>query len=133
LTLHPCFPITGVGHSQLNELLLSLHLDRTSEGFFEYVFRGPVVPNCQAFKACITEFSIAAIRKYGNVKFAFKRLSQMEKEEIEREIVPSNPEAVRTCYANRHDPLISIKRVEAKDTYYLGYLVAAELKKRGAN
>jgi hypothetical protein len=127
---HPCFPATGIGHSQLNELLLSLHLDRTNEGFFEYVFRGPVVPDFETFKKRITEFRIAAILKYGNVKFAFKRLSQMTKEEIEREIIPSDSEAIRNCYTNRHDPLISIKRIEAKDTYYLGYLIAAELRQK---
>src|SRR5205814_7155959 len=99
------------------------------EGFFDYVFRGPVVPDFETLKECITEFRIAAIRKFGNVKFAFKKLSQMTKEEIEGEIVPSNSEAVRNCYTNRHDPLISIKRIEPKDTYYLGYLVATELKK----
>ena len=64
---HPYFPSAGIGHSQLNELLLSLHLDRTHKGFFEYVFGGVVKPDFEAFKKCITEFRIGAIRKYGNV------------------------------------------------------------------
>jgi hypothetical protein len=124
-----CFPLSGIGHSQLNELLLSLHLDRTGEPFFDYVFRGPVVPDFEAFKECITEFRIAAILHYGNIKFAFKRLSQMTKREIDREIGRSNSEKVRVRYAKRHDPLVHIQKIEPKDTYYLGYLIELELKK----
>src|SRR6266496_6269672 len=69
---HSSFPATGIGHSELNELLLGVHLDRTTEDFFEYVFQGEVVPNFEAFKACITEFRIRALLRYGNIKFTFK-------------------------------------------------------------
>jgi hypothetical protein len=125
---HPCFPSTGMGHSQLNELLLSLHLDRASEGFFHYVFQGPVVRDFETFRKCISKFRITAILHYGNIKFAFKRLSQMARTEIDDEIGRSNSEEIRYRYTKRHEPLVSIKGIAAKDTYYLGYLIDSELK-----
>jgi hypothetical protein len=125
---YPCFPSTGIGHSQLNELLLSVNLDRTTEDFFEYVFRGPVVPDFVSFRACINEFRVIAILHYGNIKFAFKRLSQMTKAEIELEIGRPDPKGVRDRYTQRHDPLVATRRIAPKDTYHLGYLIDAELK-----
>ena len=125
---HPCFPPTGIGHSQLNELLLSLHLDRITEDFFYHVFRGMVVPTFEMLKECIREFRITAVLHYGNIKFAFKRLSQMTKEEIEREIGRPNSAQLRDSYTRRHDPLVAIRRIEARDTYYLGYLIDVELQ-----
>jgi hypothetical protein len=127
---HPCFPKKGIGHSQLNELLLSLHLDRTEEGFFDYVFREAVVRDFETFKKRVTEFRIAAILHYGNIKFAFKRLSKMTKEEIEREIGRCDSEKVGNSYKERHDPLVGIRKIEPKDTYYLGYLIDEELKEK---
>src|SRR5262249_23263626 len=56
-------------------------------------------------------------------------LSQMTKQEIDREIGRSNSEEVRVRYAKRHDPLVHIQKIEPKDTYYLGYLIDSELKK----
>ena len=122
------FPSTGIGHSQLNELLLSLHLDRTTEDFFDHVFHGPVVATFEMFRECIQKFRITAILHYGNIKFAFKRLSQMTKAEMEMEIGRPDPTQVRDRYTGRHDPLVGIKRIEAKDTYYLGYLIDDELR-----
>jgi hypothetical protein len=125
---YPCFPSTGIGRSQLNELLLSFHLGRTTEDFFDHVFHGPVVATFEMFKECIRKFRITAILHYGNIKFAFNRLSQMTKEEIEMEIGRPDPTQVRDRYTRRHDPLVGIKRIEPEDTYYLGYLIDDELK-----
>jgi hypothetical protein len=125
---HPSFPATGIGHSQLNELLLSLQLDRTTQDFFNCVFGANVIPDFETFTQCITEFRITAILHYGNVKYAFKKLSQLTKEKIECEIGCVKPQSVRDRYASRHEPLMAIRRIEPKNTYYLGYLVDAELK-----
>jgi hypothetical protein len=125
---YPSFPPTGMGHSQLNELLLSLHLDRTTADFFEYVFRGPVVHDLDSFTKSIREFRTTAILHYGNIKFAFKRLSQMSKKEIESEIGRSDPGEIRDHYTQRHDPLVAIRRIAPRDTYYLGYIIDAELE-----
>ena len=130
---HPCFPSTGMGHSQLNELLLSLHLDRASEGFFHYVFQGPVVRDFETFRKCISKFRITAILHYGNIKFAFKRLSQMARTEIDDEIGRSNSEEIRYRYTKRHEPLVSIKGIAAKDTYYLGSHKIRNSKQRNKN
>jgi hypothetical protein len=101
---HPSFPSAGMGHSQLNELLLSLHLDRTGPGFFDYVFKGDVIPDIETFEACINRFRAAAILNYGNIKFAFKRLSQMSKQDIEHEVGNATPNQIRDSFTrtNRH-------------------------------
>ena len=124
----PRFPSTGIGNSQLNELLLSLHLDRMTEDFFEHVFQGPVVPDFKSFKQSITEFRVTAILHYGNIKFAFKRLAQMTKDKIDSEIGRPDSKEIRDRYTKRHDPLVAVKGIEPKDTYYLGYLIDMELK-----
>jgi hypothetical protein len=125
---HPAFPTIGIGHSQLNELLLSLQLDRMSRDFFTYVFREDVVKTFDDFTKFVIEFRITAVLKYGNIKFAYKRLSQMSKHQIEDELGRDDPEKIRQQFATRHEPFVAIKRIEPKDTYYLGYIVDGELK-----
>src|SRR5690349_4078466 len=92
--VHTQFPAAGFGHSQLNELLLSLHLDRTSVGFFQYVFGGPTVTSFDHLKRAITAFRVEAIRHFGNLKYAFKRLSLMSEEDIKFALDDAEPAAV---------------------------------------
>ncbi len=121
------FPSTGIGHSQLNELLLAFHLDRTEKGFFEYVFGGQAVPDFEAFKERINAFRIKAILKYGNVKFAYKQLSLLERSQIEKELGDIDRDQKKSEYMSRHDPLVAIRDIAAKDTYYLGYVTESDL------
>jgi hypothetical protein len=129
------FPATGIGHSQLNELLLALQLDRTTEGFFRYVFKGQVIRTFEVFQYWINEFRIAAIHKYGNVKFAFKQLSQMAEEDVRSAIGRRDQTQLRRRFVQRHEPLISVKRIEPKDNLlpWLPYKYRTSGKKEEAD
>ncbi|MBN4016629.1 hypothetical protein JYT88_02265 [Rhodospirillaceae bacterium AH-315-P19] len=121
------FPRGGIGHSQFNELLLSLNLDRTSEGFFKYVFDSPYIKNVDAFFGKVHEYRIMACLKYGNFKFAFKQLREMSFDEIEKEFNRLQP-IDESHYSKRHQPLMKLKNIDSRDTYYLGYLETSSKK-----
>ena len=125
----------GIGHSQLNELLLLLGYDRVSPNFFQYLVDGGVVykPNAsigslEQLHRATQQFQLVALLFYGNVKFAFKSLS-------------NNPDGLRAAlsllapraekeFEERHHPIQPVDPISPEDTYYLGYLIAEELKKR---
>jgi len=135
-TLHPyldnavCeFPKHGLGYSQFNELLLSLHLDRVTEGFFFYVFRTTHVRSLIYFRDCIERFCVKAIRQFGSIKFSFKKLSQLPIDQIRAVFaqLDARPDELLVRFKRRHLPLVSIREIPPNETYYLGYLVDKEL------
>ena len=126
------FPPTGIGHSQLNELLLSFNLDRTSEGFFKYVFGGERVPDFKTFKDKITAYRIKAIIKYGNFKYSYKTLSNKCYDDICMQFLNVEPVPPHAFY-KRHDPLMKLKVIPPKYTYYLGYMIQEQIKEKKAS
>ena len=82
----------GIGHSQLNELLLTLGFDRITLDFFEYVFEGHMrVVSYEQLEAGITKFRKHAMLLYGNVKFGFKTLAELDAPELDRTLRPLMP------------------------------------------
>lgn len=126
----PPFGNDGIGYSQLNELLLTLGYDRIELSFFEYLFENKsTVDSIDAFESGIRMFQKHAIFLYGNVKYAFKKLSSLNKKELKQILRPI--EAVKAeHYEARHTPLHKIKRIPGEKTYYLGYIVQKELEAR---
>jgi hypothetical protein len=82
LTEHEPFSSGGIGHSQLNELLLTLGYDRVSTPFFEYCFGAGSVDSYESFQKGVEKFRTHAILLYGNVKFAFKTLSPLDEMQL---------------------------------------------------
>ena len=82
LTVHEPFSSGGVGHSQLNELLLTLGYDRVNTPFFEYCFCASSVDSFESFQKGIEKFCTHAILLYGNIKFAFKTLSPLDEKQL---------------------------------------------------
>ena len=125
----------GLGHSQFNELLLSLGYDRVTHSFFrflvdgqtEYV-SGTALRSMQQLEEGVARFRKVGIALYGNVKFAFKRLSSDEQDFREQlQYVERRP---LHSFHDRHPPIHPIERIGGEETYYLGYLIERELKKR---
>lgn len=121
------FPKNGIGHSQFNELLLSLHLDRTSKDFFDYVFKGETIKSLETFFKRAHDYRIKACLKYGNFKFAFKQLREKSRKEIDGEFNSLEP-IKESHYSGRHNPLTELKKIEPQDTYHLGYLSKSSTK-----
>ena len=111
------FPKSGLGLSQLNELLLALHLDRMDAGLFEFIFGSNEVKSEREFEEGIRKFRIKSIIKYGNFKYGFKYLKNKSYECIINEfsnIEPSDSDA----FKNRHEPLVEIEKIQPEDTYF---------------
>jgi regulatory protein YycH of two-component signal transduction system YycFG len=73
----------GLGYSQFNELLLYLGYDRVTHPFFQYLANqtteyktGASIRSIAALRKGTDEFRKIAILFFGNVKFAFKKLSR---------------------------------------------------------
>lgn len=120
-----------LGYSQFNELLITLGYDRVEQDFFDYLFdikeetRREIV-GWEELEQGINKFCQEALLLYGNIKYAFKKLSCLNKLAIQEELKPIQPIS-ESKYSQRHAPLHVIKPIPPDKTYYLGYLTGKEL------
>lgn len=128
----------GLGHSQLNELLLLAGLDRVTHAFFAYLLdgttdykAGAAFESMEALEAGVVRFRTTALLNYGNVKFAFKSLSQDE--ELLRRDLEAQQQISTEPFEARHDPLLPVTAVAPEDAYLTGYLIESDLKSRLAS
>src|SRR5689334_9472556 len=77
------FPSSGLGYSQLNELLLMLGYDRVTHAFFQFLvddtldYRpGSSIRSIEAFREGVDRARQLSLLFFGNVKFGFKRLAR---------------------------------------------------------
>jgi hypothetical protein len=126
---------SGLGYSQLNELLLLFGLDRVTHAFFAYLATGSTVyepgdgfASLEDLKNGVERFRRDALLLFGNVKFAFKSLSRdVERLELHLgELQPLDP----SDFSKRHTPILPVAPIAPEDAYLTGYLVEAEIKKR---
>ena len=127
---------SGIGYSQINELLLLHGYDRISSAFFQYLvdgkseyLSGAALRSRGKFREGVDRFMQLAALRYGSIKIAFGYLSNLPVEELNAEIrlldeIPAEE------YASRHDPVVPVTPIPGDKTYYLGYLVDRELRKR---
>ena len=121
--------------SQLNELLLLLGFDRVTHQFFQFLVDGTTeYREGASFKSfaqldrAIRRFREIALLRFGNVKFAFKVFSR-DTDELEAEVVRLKPVSPRRFWS-RNDAISPIRLIPASETYYLGYMIERELKRR---
>jgi hypothetical protein len=125
---------SGLGYSQLNELLLLLGFDRVSYAFFQFLVDGGTeyqdgasFRSFDQLEAGIERFRQIGLL-HGNIKHAFKTLTvDAEALRVQLELLsPVPPER----FAARHDPISPIKPIPPDQTYYLGYIIKRELQQR---
>lgn len=117
-----------LGYSQFNELLLTLGYDRVTKDFFKWVFGDEaVIASFEDMKEKVDDFCKTAMLLYGHIKYAFKRLSQMEKSAIDQEIQVVVP-LDESHYTNRHESLHTPHKLLSDEAYYLGYIVEKKIK-----
>lgn len=125
---------TGLGYSQLNELLLLLGYDRVTQAFFQYIADGTCdcaddssIESMDQLREGIDRFIRHAMLRYGNIKHAFKHLSSLDPDELTEEISLTEPTDDAT-FKSRHDAVYPVEEISGQDTYYLGYLIEKELR-----
>jgi hypothetical protein len=122
----------SIGFSQLNEILLLLGCDRINKAFFYFLSRGNEdIESTAELDARITDFQKLALLFIGNVEQAYSSLSK-DDEQLETALEylkPLEPETLR----KRHPPILKIQNIEESKTYYLGYIIEAEINAILAN
>jgi hypothetical protein len=125
----------GLGYSQLNELLLILGYDRICPELFQFLIDGTTeyspgssIRSILELQGAVTRFRKLALLFFGNVKFAFKRLGTNPDELLSwvQALEPRDEQS----YEARHDPIQPVELIDPADTYLLGYVIEAELKRR---
>lgn len=124
-----------LGYSQLNELLLLLGFDRVSRAFFQFLCdrttdykTGTEIASIEDLEQGVRRFREIGLLFFGNVKYAFKLLSR-DTDLLNEHLEGLQPLSDEQFHA-RHEPIRTIRTIDPKETYYLGYVVAAELRAR---
>lgn len=131
--LLPRFPKSGLGYSQLNELLLLLGYDRVTHTFFQFLVDGTLdyqsgrpVRSIAELAAGIERARRLSLLFFGNVKFGFKKLAR-DADELAYYYGLTQP-LDPMIFKQRHDPVHPIDPIPAHETYYLGYIVQKEIE-----
>jgi hypothetical protein len=127
---------SGLGHSQMNELLLLHGYDRISSAFFQYLVdgtstyaSGSAITTIDQLRSAVDRFRKHALLLHGNVKYAFKFLSSLSGSELGTELSVFKP-LDDTLFSSRHDPVQPIESIAGDETYYLGYVIKRQLDAR---
>jgi hypothetical protein len=127
---------SGIGYSQLNELLLSLGYDRIKAAFFQFLLngtadykKGNAFNSLKQLRVGVNRFRLRAIVRFGSIKFAFKHLSTIDEELLIAELRLFD-RIEHSEFSKRHDPLVEIIPIRGDQTYYLGYLIKRDLDNR---
>ncbi|MFW6130305.1 MAG: hypothetical protein ACOC56_03900 [Atribacterota bacterium] len=122
-----------IGYNELNEILLIFNKDRLSKDFFEYFFlrskKNKKTLTINELERKVEDFRKLSMLLYGNFIYSYKSLSQMGKNEIERELekFPMSHFHIKN-FKNRPSSLQKIKKIKKENTYFLGYLSAGNIE-----
>jgi hypothetical protein len=125
----------GIGYSQFNEILLTLGYDRMTRDFFEYLFdlgnsstfdHHAEIRNIDHLYDGVGKFQKHALLLYGNVKYAYKTLSKLGKNDLQGELCRVRRRN-KEDFERRHEPFHNLTEIPGEQTYYLGYLIQKQL------
>lgn len=129
------FESNGIGYSQFNEIILLLGFQRVSYEFFQYLVDGGYeydptssITSVEHLKVGINRFVILALLFYGNLKSAYSELSS-DNEKLFEKIFESLPND-SSEFEHRHNPIRVIDPIPPDKTYFLGYLIESEIRKK---
>jgi len=127
---------SGIGYSQMNEMLLTLGYGRLSTNFYQFLVDGTVeykpgaaITTLELFREGVDRFRKRAALRFGNIKYAFNYFSQLSETLLTDEMSLFEP-VIEDLYSKRHDPLIPVKPIPGDETYYLGYIIKQHLDQR---
>ena len=119
-----------LNYEQFNEILLLFNQDRISEDFFNYFFVGGKL-TLDIIKNGIVKFRGFSILNFGNFKFTYKKISKLKEFKFDKILgkYTFSPESLEKDYKKRPNPIISIKKINKENTWYLGYISSTLIKK----
>lgn len=129
--------VEAFSYERLNELLLLVDESRISRAFFDFFFRQADDQSeilLDALRAGVTRFRGLAMLKFGNFRFAFRALREIDNTEgLRRELAPwarESEELTREFGELRSESISHVEGTELgeEDTYLLGYVVRASLE-----
>lgn len=129
------FKNNGIGYSQFNEIILLLGFKRVSDKFFQFIVDGKIeydptssISSVEQLENGINHFIILALLFYGNLRSAYEELSS-DNEKLYEKIFESLPNEI-SDFKNRHNQIRTITPIPADKTYFLGYLIESEIRKK---
>lgn len=120
----------GMNFHQFNELMLLLNQDIVSEDFFDFFF-GEDSISLNELKKGVEKFRGFAMLCFGNFRFAFKELIQMNKEELEHKLSPYNRKIseLEKEFKTRPSKMLEIEKIQKDKTWFLGYLSGGKVNR----
>lgn len=125
----------GIGFSQFNEILLCMGHHRIRKEFFQFLCDqtyeyklGTKLKSIEEFEKGVHYFMKIALFAYGNIQFAYRKLSS-EIGFLEFWLNEGLAPISEDIFLQRHDPIKGIKEIKGEDTYYLGYIIENQIKK----
>lgn len=121
----------GICLNQLNELLLYYGYDRiTNANLFDFLLKLDADPKEKIFTKdqfynIVEEFNKVSLLCFGNIKFAFKTLSNSDRQLTKVKELICHKEL--DCYKKRSPLMQNIEEIESRDTIYLGEYIRAEI------
>jgi len=114
--------------SRFNQVLLLLNQPTVSEDFFSLFFGAGGID--KVLKQGVINFRGFAMLRFGNFRFAYKRLAPMNIEDLARELKPymTKPKELKRRYTSR----LAIEKgliqdIDRKKRWYLGYISGTKL------
>ena len=120
----------GLNYQQFNELLLLLNQDRISDGFFRFFFGEEPVRN-ERLKEGIVKLRGFAMLRFGDFRFAFKRLARKDQKAIAEELLPYTeaPKLREDMFRGRPPKILDIDPIDRNKTWYLGSISGRRIRR----
>lgn len=111
----------GLNYTQFNELLLLLNQDKVGRDFFGFFFGNGVI-KFDDLKKGIAKFRGFAMLRFGNFKFAYRRLTKMREKELKAALAPycKQPSELQKEFERRPEKMLEIEEIPRDRTWCLG-------------
>ncbi len=116
--------IDGLNYEQFNELLLLFDQDRVSRAFFDFFCSPSGCLKLDEFPKRIARFRGFAMLGFGDFRFAYKKLSRQNEEQLLREVDPyaKSAASILSEFGERPIPALTIEPIARDRTWCLGYI-----------
>src|SRR6266540_2660451 len=113
----------GLDCAEFNEMLLLLNQDRVSKDFFDFFWQGPRA-NLNAIRDGITRFRGFALLRFGNFRFAYRYLGQLNRPELFAELgqYAASSDELLDAFRSRPEVAVPVTRIARDKTWLLGYI-----------
>lgn len=120
----------NIDYRQFNEILLLLNQDTVSSDYFEFCFGGAKISLEQLYHG-LEKIRGYCLLCYGNFRYPYKEFRQFNKEQLKDAFDPfcCKSEELLKKYKERPTKLLEIEQISKEDTWLLGYISNARLRK----